>query len=446
MPEDDFLQQQLDFSGQSALETSKAEPSPVSNLPVSKLPEQLSDTSTEAFLTVSELTERLDLLIQDDPLLGGLLTVKGEISNTKRSSRGHTYFTLKDSGAGINGILWAALSKALPFRLEDGQEVYLTGHLEIYAPSGTYSLVAKRIEPVGTGSLQLAFQQTRERLEAEGLFRPEYKRPLPEFPERIGIVTSGTGAVIHDMLRVIHRKNPYVNILVTPVKVQGTGACDEIASAIQELNHPTYALDLLMVARGGGSFEDLFCFSEEPVVRAIFDSKIPVITGIGHEPDFSLADAVADYSASTPTAAAERAVPDFDQIVAGLQLYKQRLLDEIFNRFIWHEQLFDGRATAFVEICKHTLEATEIRLEKLTDCFLHESGSYLQAIEQKLLQSAAELEALSPLSTLARGYALAARSTGTLITSAGQVQEGESICLKLRDGQLQCEVLHHARD
>jgi exodeoxyribonuclease VII large subunit len=334
--------------------------------------------------TVSELTEMLEEAIEEHPVLGGSLIVQGELSNVKRSSRGHVYFTLKDASASIGGILWASTASRLNFNLEDGLEVYLTGRLEIYRPSGTYSVVGSKIEPVGIGALQLAFQQIKERLEAEGLFMEEFKKELPEFPERIGLITSSTGAVIHDMLRVIRRKNPLVHVLLHPVKVQGEGAADEIAAAIQELNHSHYGLDALILARGGGSFEDLFCFSEEAVVRAVFESTVPIVTGIGHEPDYALADAAADYSCSTPTAAADHLVPDIALLRENHELLVRDLLENMAENILYYEQTLDHGATRLVELHESCLETCGTRLEQKKERLLSQFELVFQKKEQNL--------------------------------------------------------------
>jgi exodeoxyribonuclease VII large subunit len=210
------------------------------------------------FYTVSELTLQLKECLSDDPVLGNKLVVKAQLSNVKQSGRGHVYLTLKDEHAAMSAVIWASTAKAMAFELKDGLEVYATGDLEVYVPNGTYSLVIRKIEPVGVGSLQLAFEQIKARLDAEGLFDERYKQALPLFPLKLGIVTSPTGAVIHDMLRVIRRKNPNIDVLIAPAKVQGEGADQEIASAIMLLNQPQWGVEVIIVARGGGSFEDLF--------------------------------------------------------------------------------------------------------------------------------------------------------------------------------------------
>jgi exodeoxyribonuclease VII large subunit len=391
--------------------------------------------------TVAEITALLEETIDAHPVLGHSVIVQGEISNVKRSSRGHVYFTLKDATASINGILWASTAARLNFDLHDGLEVYLTGRLEIYRPSGSYSLVASKLEPVGIGALQLAFEQIKARLEAEGLFMDEFKKPIPDFPERIGIVTSSTGAVIHDMLRVIRRKNPLVHVLLHPVKVQGEGAAHEIAQAIRELNHAHYRLDILLVGRGGGSFEDLFCFSEEVVVRAIFASTVPIITGIGHEPDYALADAAADHSASTPTAAADWAVPDLESLLEDHATRARLLLESMAEIMLYHEQTLDHNATRLVELHTSGLESFRHTLAQHRERMVSSFDLYFQKQEQRLAQAAASVDAFNPLGTLARGYGVATNADQTVVRSIQQVKNGEKIDLRLSDGVLACQIM-----
>jgi exodeoxyribonuclease VII large subunit len=409
--------------------------------PASGLPE---------FYTVEEITRYLDHLITSDSLLGKAVRIRGELSNVKFSSRGHVYFTLKDKQASISGIIWASLVKSLPFKLKDGMAVDVVGKLEIYAPSGTYSIVCQKLEPVGIGSIQLAFEQLKEKLSAEGLFSPAYKKPLPEFPQRIGIVTSRTGAVIHDMLRVLQRKNPLVSLLIHPVKVQGEGAAMDIAKAIQELNHPHHQLDLIIVARGGGSLEDLFCFSEEVVVRSIFASALPVLTGIGHEPDFSLADAVADVSASTPTAAAERAVPDLESLREDLEEIQETLQLELMRSLYFFEQKFDQRATEFLSALQQIVSVAEQKQRHTTEKFINEMDHVLLRFENQIGQAAHALDTLNPLKTMARGFCVVTllgsekegrgESSNQVLQSIQQVSPKDSINIRLIDGLIQCEV------
>lgn len=410
--------------------------------PVDDALEDILDTPPKkTSYTVSEITRLLEDAIEDHPTLGRSVTVQGELSNVKRSFRGHVYFTLKDPEASIGGILWASTAGRLNFDLKDGLEVYLTGRLEIYKPSGSYSIVGSKIEPVGIGALQLAFEQIKARLEAEGLFMEEFKKEIPEFPARIGIITSSTGAVIHDMLRVIRRKNPMVDVILHPVKVQGEGAALEIAQAIQELNHSHYRLDTLIVGRGGGSFEDLFCFSEEAVVRAIFASEVPVITGIGHEPDYSLADAAADYSASTPTAAADWAVPDLEALLEAHAGRTRELLEGMAETILYYEQNLDHSATRMVELHGSCLDSFGQKVVQRQERLLSGFELFFQKQQQRLAQAVASVDAFNPLGTLARGYSVATDAQHRVVKSVQQVQAEDAISLRLADGTLDCQVV-----
>jgi|GEM_PF-32511 len=393
---------------------------------------------------VKELTQLIQSTLQEHPVLGKSVVVEGELSNVKRSSRGHIYFTLKDEDASIGGILWAGVASRLNFDLADGQAVYLTGKLEIYGKSGTYSLVASKLEPVGMGALQLAFEQIKARLEAEGLFMEDFKKPLPEYPARIGLITSSTGAVIHDMLRVIRRKNRFMDVLLYPVKVQGAGAADDIARAITELNHSDYNLDALIVARGGGSFEDLFCFSEESVVRAVFNSRLPIVTGIGHEPDFSLADAAADYSASTPTAAADWLTPDAQKIVETLDDNLQELMQGVIAHLQYYERSLDDDSSRLVELYERRLDTAASDLDRLTQTLLQGADAYFLRQVDRLGHLASNLDAFNPLQTLGRGFAIATgvnEKVNQVIYSVEQVKEGSELSLRLSDGRLTARVL-----
>lgn len=402
--------------------------------------EPVQTVSERSWYTISEITEHLQGILEADPLLGRALTVKGELSNVKRSSRGHCYFTLKDESASINGVIWAGVSKRLSFQLQDGLEVFATGQVEVYGPNGSYSLVCQSLDPVGVGALQLAFEQIKAKLSAEGLFDPGLKQPLPMFPKRVGIITSNTGAVIHDMLRVIRRKNPLVDVLLCPVPVQGEGAAQAIAGAVSRLNNSSLNLDVLLLARGGGSFEDLFCFSEEAVVRAVATSHVPIITGIGHEPDFGLADAAADYSASTPTAAAEAAVPDIDQWQAWSVEVQHLLKNSLQHQVLLAEQRFDRLATGFVDGINLRLTQAQQQCTLATDQLTGAISQTLKHYDTRLSGWAEALDALSPLKTLARGYAVVCTPDQHVITQPNQVQVGDPLRLKVEGGTIPCQV------
>ncbi|MCA9842032.1 MAG: exodeoxyribonuclease VII large subunit [Vampirovibrionales bacterium] len=407
-------------------------------------PSTTSNTAAEAtgsWLSVAQVVDRLSRVIEADATLGQPMLVRGELSNVKRSSRGHVYFTLKDDQAALSAVIWSSVAARLPFELADGLDVFATGQLDVYAPNGSISLVCKKLEPVGQGTLQLAFEQIKAKLDAEGLFDDRHKKPLPPFPLRIGLVTSSTGAVVHDMLRVLRAKNPLVSVLLYPVTVQGQGAADSIAQAITELNHPRYGLDLIIAGRGGGSFEDLFCFSEEAVVRAIFNAHLPVITGVGHEPDYSLADAVADYSASTPTAAAEAAVPDLDNLRAWCNEARSQLQTFLQHRMMMAEQRFDLIATGFVDAMTNRLNQMDHRLQLASQQMTTLVVQQLTGLDARLKHQADALDTLSPLKTLARGYAVATTpASGHVLDDATTLTPGDTVRVRLAKGAFEGTV------
>jgi exodeoxyribonuclease VII large subunit len=399
---------------------------------------QLQLTFEPKRYSVGELTAYLKRTLKVDPVLGGKLLVQAEVSNLKRSGRGHIYFTLKDETASINAVMWGSTVAKSKFQLEEGMDLIATGELDIYAPSGSYSLVVSKIEPVGIGALQLAYQQLKARFEEEGLFDLERKKMLPEFPFHIGIITAGTGAVIHDMMRVIRAKNPVVDVVFASVKVQGDGAAEEIASAVQALQAEDLNLEAIIVARGGGSFEDLFCFSEEPVVRAIAESRIPVVAGIGHEPDYGLADAAADYSAATPTMAADTLIPDAVQMAQLLVDSGQWMNDELTRQLLLSEerlgQLAETLQHRFLPLYERAeLELTQQRrdLIQLTDHALHREAEHLN--KQEL-----ELNAYNPAHILRRGYTMVQNpETNDVIHSADAIPAGDvGLVLRFAQGKV----------
>lgn len=394
--------------------------------------------------SVGQLTALLKQTLTQDPVLGGTLTVEGELSNVKRSSRGHLYFTLKDPQASLSGVMWASTLAKLPFEPEEGQAVLATGMLDLYAPSGSYSLVCRQLQPVGIGALQLAYQQLKTKLDEEGLFSPSDKRPLPDFPLRIGMVTSPTGAVLHDMMRVIRRKNALVEVVLAPAKVQGEGAAQSIVAALEALQAlpEENAVELILLARGGGSFEDLFCFSEEAVVRAVVACNVPVVAGIGHEPDFSLADAAADLTASTPTAAAELAVPDCSELAAQIEATGEWLLEQMAHQVLLHEQAIEQTTQTLQHAVERRLEQESQTLQHLSQTLATQAGQAVAFYTQTLAAKALELDALSPLKTLERGYCVATDLTTHLpVTGLAQLKTGQSLSLQWLDGQATTQVL-----
>jgi exodeoxyribonuclease VII large subunit len=389
-------------------------------------------------LSVSEITalikEQLEGAFPD-------VYVVGEISRCTRAASGHMYLTLKDENAVLNAVMWRGPASALRFRPEEGLEVVVHGHIDVYAPRGSYQLIASWMEPRGVGALELAFRQLKERLEKQGLFAPERKKPLPPFPRRIGVVTSPTGAAVRDIINVIGRRFPPAELYLLPSRVQGDQAAAEIAAAIALLNARRPDLDVLIVGRGGGSLEDLWPFNEEVLARAIFESRIPVVSAVGHEIDFSISDFVADVRAATPTEAAEIVVPDRAELLERLRQRRRRLalalegsiqaagrrLEALGARYAFRrpEALLQTRAQKLDDL-----------LEKLRTAARHRLGMLGEAIAG----AGRRLEALSPLGVLDRGYSLTFGPGGALLRSVAGLGEGDTITSRLRRGEILSRV------
>ncbi len=385
--------------------------------------------------TVTQISSYIKNLLEQDLILNSLL-IKGEISNLKKHSAGHLFFTLKDAGAAISCVMFESAAQEMPFSLENGMSVVICGYISLYERTGQYQLYAEFAEPLGIGALQLAFEQTKERLAAEGLFDAELKREIPKQPSCIAVVTSPTGAVIRDIIHVAKRRDPSVKIVLFPAAVQGTAAPTQIVEAIKDANRWGKA-DVLIVGRGGGSMEDLWAFNEEKVARAIFASEIPVISAVGHETDFTIADFVADLRAPTPSAAAELATVDQMAQKQHLLQMTQRLkrafavqMEEKRRCFLqlslpdWNDVLQNRRKT---------LADQQERLQKnMTDQLLRHA--------QQLHHFCARLEAVSPLALLSRGYTVVTDAAGKTVTSVLQMQVGDRFYLHMQDGVLEGTV------
>ncbi len=400
----------------------------------------LSDEpSQDRVLSVSQLTAQVKETLED---AFPSVWVSGELSNVARPQSGHVYLTLKDDRAQLRAVIWRGTAGRLRFALEDGIEVVCQGSIDVYPPRGSYQLVIRRIEPKGVGALQLALKQLRERLAAEGLFAPEHKRPLPPFPKRIAFVTSPTGAAIHDFLEVVRRRYPGVEILVIPSRVQGDGAAEEIAAGIEAANRLATLPDVLIVGRGGGSLEDLWCFNEEIVVRAIFASRIPVVSAVGHEIDVTLSDLVADVRALTPSEAAERVVPAIDEVLAGLAGLRQRLLGAMKAQTAFARSRLQGIAQrrVFRRPLERIHDLTQ-RLDELDGRALRGLRTELSRAKDRTAALAERLESLSPLAVLARGYSLTHRTAdGRLISDSQSLRTGEQITTRFDRGQVTSRV------
>jgi exodeoxyribonuclease VII large subunit len=365
--------------------------------------------------TVSQLTARIRDALETD---FARVALCGEISNVSRPRSGHIYFCLKDDKAQIRAVIWRSDAQRLVFDLADGLAVRAWGAVTVYPPRGEYQLVVRKLEPEGIGPLELAFRQTVARLGAEGLFDQMRKRPLPRFPRRIVVVTSPSGAAIRDLLQVVSRRWSGTEILIAPTRVQGAESAREVAAAIRLAGRVADA-ELIIVARGGGSLEDLWAFNEEVVARAIFAAPLPVVSAIGHEVDLTIADLVADRRALTPTEAGELCLPDMSEVCGQLNALCARLGRSASVRFA------QARTT----------------LNTLADRGRRAIRLHLDQRRQQLGRQAAQLEALSPLAVLARGYSLTLRADGaTIVRSAVQVERGEQIQTRLADGLLVSRV------
>jgi exodeoxyribonuclease VII large subunit len=363
-------------------------------------------------LSVSELTAQVKILVERQ---FQEVWVEGEVSNFRRHSSGHWYFTLKDEGAMLRCASFRMQNRLIRFTPEDGLTVRAHGRISLYEARGEYQLLVEYLEPVGVGALQLAFEQMKSRLASEGMFDMERKRPLPLLPRCVGVVTSPTGAAIRDILRVIKRRNESASVKIAPARVQGEGAGAEIAEAIALLNR-CEDVDVIIIGRGGGSAEDLWAFNEEAVARAIFDSRVPVVSAVGHETDFTIADFVADLRASTPSAAAEIVSLARDEIQAQLRGLNDAMESAVRYRLI-------ERRGALALLSERLKSAGRSRVE---------GGS------ERLSVQAARLDALSPLAVLGRGYAIAFDSEGRIVKRSADVSRGSRLRVRLGEGEVEC--------
>ncbi|MCR4413107.1 MAG: exodeoxyribonuclease VII large subunit [Thermoguttaceae bacterium] len=398
-----------------------------------------SEEPDERVVSVSELTARIqDILERSFPSVW----VAGEIADFARPQSGHCYFTLKDDKARISAVVWRMTASRVRFDLHDGLEVICRGHVEVYAPRGKYQLIVEAIEPKGIGALELALRQLRDRLAREGLFDPSRKRGLPRFPRRIAVVTSPTGAAIRDFLEVLRRRWGAADVLVVPVRVQGEGSAQEVAAAIGLVNRLALPIDCLAVLRGGGSLEDLWAFNEEVVVRAIHASRIPVVTGIGHEIDVTLADLVADVRALTPSEAAERVVPSADEILGLLGQYRRRMTAALRARLLAArrrlETLAGHRAFRWPAARLHEWAR---RLDEIEARSNRAVRQRVKTARDRIESLAGRLDSLSPLAVLGRGYSLTQREAdGHIVRDAADVVAGERIVTRLAGGRLTSRV------
>ena len=389
--------------------------------------------------TVTELNNRIKGLLDLDPLLADVC-VRGELSNYKIYPSGHHYFTLKDSESSLRCVMFKSSASKLRFRPESGMGVTAFGRVSVYPRDGAYQLYCNALMPEGTGDLQVAFEQLKAKLSAEGLFDPAHKKPLPQFPERIAIITSSAGAAVHDMIRILSHRWPMTKVLLLPVRVQGTEAPAEIAGAIRYANEFKVA-DLIITGRGGGSIEDLWAFNDERVARAIYASKIPVISAVGHEPDVTISDYVADRRASTPSNAAEIAVPDKNEmldVLRGYDIRSAQAMTKLLDRL--KERLSSLESKRVLSDPSVYIDNRRIELDHGRDRLISAQERVLSAKRQSYVRLAASLDAMSPLRVLSRGYSIASRPDGEPVRSIKGLEAGEHISLRLVDGSADCLV------
>lgn len=367
--------------------------------------------------------------------------VEGEISGLRQAQSGHVYFDLKDRDALLAAVMFKWDARKNGQDLQEGLQVRVFGDLTCYAKQGKYQIAVKTVEALHKGNLFLEFEKLKKKLQAEGLFDERRKRPIPAFPRRIGVVTSPTGAAIRDILSVLRRRSPNLEVIVAPALVQGAGAAAQIVQGIADLNRLHPAPDVLLVGRGGGSLEDLWAFNEEPVARAIFESKIPVISCVGHEVDFTIADFVADLRAPTPSAAAELVVQNADGVAQHIAQLQKRLFQAV--------SLFYERAKARVEVAVNSrifknpqllTQEKEQRVDELSLALENAFEKQAQAAQNRLELLTQKLVALSPFSVLGRGYSITRKADGSVVSRVGQVQEQETIYIQVKDGMIHAEV------
>lgn len=396
--------------------------------------------TTTHYFTVSQINNYIKELFEIDFVLQDLW-IEGEVSNFTRSAAGHAYFTLKDETASIRCVMWRSSAARQGYLPSNGEAVLAHGHISVYEVQGAYQLYVDALQPAGLGTLYLQFEALKQRLEAEGLFAPERKRPLPPFPRCLGVVTSPTGAALRDILQVLGRRYPLVEVILSPTLVQGEKAPLQIVAAIESLNEHTDA-EAIIVARGGGSLEDLWAFNDEQVARAIYSSRLPVISGVGHETDFTIADFVADVRAPTPSAAAEMAVPDQGDLRGTLHLRRNRLAALMGRQIAERRSALEAQERALGRLSPQAkIVSHRQRIDELTRAASASLAHQLVLWRERLRGHLLRLQSLSPFATLDRGYSITRQlRTGEIVKNVAQVAAGDRIETQISDGKFESKV------
>ena len=390
------------------------------------------------YTTVSKINAYIKNMFRQDYVLSRV-SVKGEISNCKYHTSGHIYFTLKDEGGTLSAIMFATQAKSLSFHLSDGMQVIVSGRIEVYERDGKYQLYANSIVQDGIGDLYKKFEELKKQFQDMGYFESEYKRPIPYFSKKIGIVTASTGAAIHDIMNISYRRNPYVSLVLYPALVQGEGAASSIVSGIEKLD--TMGMDVIIVGRGGGSIEDLWAFNEECVAEAIFNAKTPIISAVGHETDFTIADFVADLRAPTPSAAAELAVADIHQIENRIAGYEE-LVNKAFMKVISQKRAVIDNYSMRLKYLNPVSRINEkrITLDRLKERLDDNMSKLLKDYRHKLEVYASRLHGVSPLEKLGQGYSCTQNENGVPVTSVSNISLGDIIITTLKDGEIISQI------
>lgn len=394
---------------------------------------------SQKILSITQINEYIRTMMDGDSLLANV-AVKGEISNYKVYPSGHHYFTLKDEGGALKCVMFRGNAIRLRFKPDNGMQVIALGKISVYPRDGAYQLYCTGLVLDGVGDLYAAFEQLKNTLSEKGLFDPAHKKPLPRYPKTIGIVTSPAGAAIHDMLRILNKRYPLCKVRLLPVRVQGTEAPAEIAAAIRYANYHNLA-DLLIVGRGGGSIEDLWAFNDEQVAYAIYNSEIPVISAVGHEPDVTISDFVADLRAATPSNAAELAVPDQEALLQTLDSVSSSMATALQRQLKASKQRLQLlSASASLQSPMAYLQQRLKALELLCSRMVSSQNEIANRSKQRFLSHAAKLDALSPLKVLSRGYAMLQTGEGNVLRSARKVSTGDRISITVHDGTMTATV------
>lgn len=404
-----------------------------------KLEHMFGDVLEAHTWTVAELTSYIQELFEIDYRLQDVL-VAGEISNFTQARSGHLYFTLKDDKAQLKCVMWRSSAERLRFQPGDGDAVIAYGRISVYEAGGVYQLYAESLEPAGRGGLAVAFEQLKEKLAEEGLFDAEFKQPIPKFPQKLGIVTSADAAALRDILNVLYRRWPLVSVLIAPTLVQGKEAPPQISRAIEWLDGRN-DIDTIIVARGGGSIEDLWAFNDEGVARAIFAAQQPIITGIGHETDFTISDFVSDLRAPTPSAAAELAVPDRVEVSGYLQGLQNALTAELHFIIGEKQQTVDMLTRSMRHLSPgKALDANRQRVDILTERLERAMRGRVDYLRTRKEIIQARLQSVGPEGTLARGYAIVQHEDGRIVRRVGEVSSGETLQVMVSDGEFDVTV------